>query len=40
VVAPLSAALPFISPGLAKNADCAALEREVSVDDTPAPRAN
>ena len=27
VVAPLSAVLPFINPGLAKNADCAALLR-------------
>ncbi len=40
VVAPLSAALPFISPGLAKNADCAGLEREVGLAATPAPPAS
>jgi uncharacterized protein involved in outer membrane biogenesis len=39
VVAPLSALLPFVSPGLAKNADCAALEREVSLADSATPPA-
>jgi hypothetical protein len=39
VVAPLSALLPFVSPGLAKNADCAALEREVNVATAPPPAA-
>jgi uncharacterized protein involved in outer membrane biogenesis len=35
LVAPLSAVLPLISPGLAKNADCAALEQETSPRDAP-----
>ncbi len=35
VVAPLSALLPFVYPGLAKNADCAALERQVAMVDAP-----
>jgi uncharacterized protein involved in outer membrane biogenesis len=37
VVAPLSALLPFVNPGLAKNADCAALVRDMDIDDAPTP---
>ena len=33
--APLAAILPFVNPGLAKNADCAALTAEVKVKGAP-----
>ncbi len=37
VVAPLSALLPFVNPGLAKNADCAALIHDADLPDAPPP---
>jgi hypothetical protein len=35
VLSPLAAILPFVDPGLAKNADCAGLMHEAQSDAAP-----
>lgn len=39
LLSPLAAILPFVDPGLAKDADCAALVAEAKADGAPVQRA-